>query len=579
MTRIRLAGLFTAFVLAACSEGPQPLPLEPTVSDAAFSAAGAQPDRWIVVFRDGVADPAGEADRLTRTHGGRVLFAYRHALKGFAATLPAPAVEALRNNPNVAYIEPDAAVQLFDTQNNPPAWGIDRIDQLDLPLSDSYTWGPDGAGVTAYVLDTGIRITHTDFGGRAQYMTGGVNGNFVGDGQQNASDCHGHGTHVAGTLGGSAHGVAKNVQIRAGRVVNCQGSGNVSMAIAGVDWIRQNASPPAVVNMSLGYGDVQSLRDAVQNAIAAGIVFAVAAGNGNFAGVPQDACNESPGGAPAALTVGATSITDTEASFSNYGSCVDILAPGVSIQSAYYTSNSATAVFSGTSMASPHVAGAAALVLDANPGFTPAQVAGALIGNATQNTITLHSRSRRNGTANRMLYTGFLNGGGEPVNQPPSAAFAFSCNGLTCNFTDQSMDPDGLVASRSWDFGDGESSSAQSPSHTYDAGDTYVVTLTVTDNDGETDAVSHNVNVSEPTGGISLTVTGYKVRGVQHADLNWSGATGTNVDVYRNEAILDTTANDGAYTHNAGTKGGGSATYRICEAGTTTCSATVTVTY
>jgi subtilisin family serine protease len=578
MRRTQLTAVLAAGLLhAACTDGPDQLPLGPAPEEPAFAAQAAQSDRWIVVFRPVVTDADGEARRLVSAHGGTLLFTYRHALRGFAARLPASAVEALRQNPVVAYIEPDAEVQLFDTQTSPPAWGIDRIDQRDLPLSASYTYANNGAGVNAYVLDTGVRLTHSDFGGRASYVPNGVNGNFVPDTRGSAADCHGHGTHVAGTVGGALHGVAKGVRIWAARVVNCQGSGNVSYAIAAVDWVTANGERPAVVNMSLGYGDVQSLRTAVENSIAAGVNYAVAAGNGNFLGIPQNACLQSPGGAPNALTVGATSSTDGEASFSNYGTCVDILAPGVSIRSAWYTGDNATNTISGTSMATPHVAGAVALYIAANPGATPTQVSSALKSNASTNKISLHSLSTANGTANRLLYVGFIGGGG-PTNNPPVASFTQSCTNLTCNFTDTSTDNDGSIVAHSWTFGDGGTSNSQNPSHTYAAGGTYTVSLTVTDDDAATNSTSHSVTVTSAST-ITLQASGYKVKGRQHVDLTWSGASGSNVNVFRNGTSVATTANDGAYTDVIGARGGGSYTYRVCEAGTSTCSGDVTVTF
>ncbi len=378
------------------------------------------PDQYIVVFTDDVRDPPGLAHGLARAHGGSVLFTYEYAIKGFAAQLPAQAAEAISRNPNVAYVEPDRTVRLFDTQMNPPSWGLDRVDQREPPLDGVYNFGTSGAGVNVYILDTGIRDSHSDFGGRVQSVNNDKDGDFVGDtwGITNgAEDCHGHGTHVAGTAGGLAHGVAKSVTLWRARVVDCFGSGTASMAIAAVDWVTAYAVDPAVVNMSLGYGDVQSLRDAVENSIASGINYAVAAGNGNFVGIPQDACNQSPAGAPNALTVGATDIDDDEASFSNYGTCVDLLAPGVSIISDCIGGDNATCSASGTSMATPHVAGAVALFLEANPLATPTEVAVEIKNNATMNEINLHRRSNRNGTPNLLLYTAFIAGAPAP---PPT---------------------------------------------------------------------------------------------------------------------------------------------------------------
>ena len=563
-----------ALLFAGCGDSSQPAGPELL----AATRSGAAADRHIVVFRDDVTDVPGLARRLSSENGGTLHFTYEHALRGFAASLPAAALEGLRHNPQIAYIEPDAVVELHDTQLNPPSWGIDRIDQADLPLTQSYTYPNVAAGVNIYILDTGIRLTHVDFGGRAQYVPNGAGGNFVGDTRPDAADCHGHGTHVAGTAAGASYGVAKGARLWAARVVNCRGSGNVSMAIAAVDWVTANAAKPAVVNMSLGYGDVQSLRTAVENSVAAGVVYAVSAGNGDFFGTPQNACSGSPAGAPNALTVGATTSSDAESSFSNYGTCVDLLAPGSAITSAWYNSNTATNTISGTSMSSPHVAGAAALYLGANPSATPAAVMTALKNNAIVGTINLHSRSLSGGTANRFLNVSFIGGGTPPVNQAPAANFTYSCTGLTCAFTDASSDSDGSIVSRSWNFGDGTSSTSANPSHTYAAANTYGVTLTVTDDDGAQSAVTKSVTASAGGGGgFVLSATGRKVKGVKVVDLAWTGASGA-VDVFRGSQEIATTSSS-SYTDNTGQKGGGSLSYHVCNTGTSVCSNTVTVAF
>jgi subtilisin family serine protease len=568
-----LAAVVVTLGLAACNDAVAPPP--PSLSLAPNSSVN---ERVIVVFNDAVADAPGLARALVAQNGGELHFTYGTAIKGMAATMPTASLEGIRRNPNVAYVEADAQAVLHQTTQTNATWGLDRVDQRDLPLSGTYTYNNNGAGTNVYIFDTGVRRTHNDFGGRVQYVPNGSNGDFVGDGHGSAEDCHGHGTHVAGSAAGGTWGVAKSAPIWAARVVNCSGGGQVSMAIAAVDWVTANGLRPAVVNMSLGYGDVQSLRDAVENSIAAGVNYSVSAGNGDFLGRPQDACKQSPGGAPNAITVGATSSSDTEASFSNYGPCVDILAPGVSITSAWYTSNTATNSISGTSMSAPHVAGAVALYLTANPSASPAQVAQALVSNASLNKISLHSRSVTNGTPNRLLYTLFIgSGGGGTPNTPPTASFTYNCNDLSCSFDGSaSSDPGGSITSYAWDFGDGTTGTGMTVNKTYASAGTRTVRLTVTDNAGATGSQSQSVTVTAPSnGGITLNVSTSKTRGISTATLNWSGAT--SVDVFRNGSLLKTVS--GTSTTDDLGRGGGSVTYRVCNAGTNTCSADVTVNY
>ena len=339
---------------------------------------------------------------LTKPLGGTVGFVYSHAFRGFSVSLPAGAATALRLLPGVVAVYPNQRVRASELQVNPPSYGLDRIDQRALPLSKTYSSTSTGAGVTAYVIDTGIRYTHRDFGGRA---TPGFDAITSGGG---AVDCNGHGTHVSGTIGGTRYGVAKAVHLVGVRVLDCSGSGTTAQVVAGIDWVTGNhqAGAPAVANMSLGGGADAAIDTAVNKAISDGITFGVAAGNdGGFLTDllgSSDACNGSPSRVPAALTVAATDSGDARASYSNRGSCVDLWAPGTSITSDWNSSDSATNTISGTSMATPHVVGVAALLL--SRGYqSPAAVANALMSLSTKNVVT----NAGSGTPNRLLFENF----------------------------------------------------------------------------------------------------------------------------------------------------------------------------
>uniref|UniRef100_UPI004047E7C0 S8 family peptidase n=1 Tax=Shewanella baltica TaxID=62322 RepID=UPI004047E7C0 len=336
-----------------------------------------------------------QAESLVNQYDVRVMKNFGNVLNGVLINASAQQVKALLKDPNVKYVEQDQVMSVTpmmeaNADQPSPTWGIDRIDQRNLPLDNNYHTDYDGSGVTAFVIDTGVLNTHNEFGGRA---SSGYD--FI-DNDYDATDCNGHGTHVAGTIGGSTYGVAKNINVVGVRVLNCSGSGSNSGVIAGINWVKNNASGPAVANMSLGGGASQATDDAVNAAVAAGITFVVAAGNDN-----SNACNYSPARAADAITVGSTTSNDSRSSFSNYGTCLDIYAPGSSITSSWYTSNSATNTISGTSMASPHVAGVAALYLDENPNLSPAQVTNLLKTRATADKVT----DAKTGSPNKLLFS------------------------------------------------------------------------------------------------------------------------------------------------------------------------------
>jgi hypothetical protein len=360
------------------------------------------PDQYIVVYKPEfiVTEAEGGIRMGITSRGGEVGYVYQTALNGISARLPKKALEHVRSDPAVAYVEADQVVSLEDdgvhskTTQTGATWGLDRIDQRNLPLNNTYVYGYTGKGVHAYIIDTGIRSTHNEFGGRAVKSF-----DSVGDGR-NGNDCHGHGTHVAGTVGGATYGVAKNVRIHAIRVLNCAGSGSTSGVIAGIDWVRSHRIKPAVANMSLGGGPSTALDTAVNNLINHGVTVVVAAGNDYGA----DACNKSPARVPAAITVGSTTSGDARSSFSNIGTCLDMFAPGSSITSAWIGSDTTTNTISGTSMAAPHVAGVSARYLQYAPGLRNGEVRNALVSISSKNLLT----GIGTGSPNRLLYSRFV---------------------------------------------------------------------------------------------------------------------------------------------------------------------------
>ncbi|MER7333263.1 MULTISPECIES: S8 family serine peptidase [unclassified Micromonospora] len=564
--RSLLVGVATMAMVATATPA---MAAEPVGTIRAAGGATAVADSYIVVFkdsavgRDAVSD---NAERLVGRHGGAVARTYGAALRGFEVRVGAKAAARIAADPAVAYVEQNHTVTISGTQTNPPSWGLDRIDQRNLPLNNSYTYPNTASNVRAYVIDTGVLYGHNDFGGRAVSGFDAVDGG-------SADDCNGHGTHVAGTVGGSAYGVAKGVQIVGVRVLNCQGSGTNAQVVAGIDWVTANAVKPAVANMSLGGGANSSIDTAVTNSINSGITYAVAAGNGDFLGNRQNACNYSPARVASAITVGATQNNDAAASFSNFGTCVDILAPGVNITSAWYTGNTATNTISGTSMASPHVAGAAALVLSANPSWSPQQVRDSLVNNATPNVVT----NVGTGTPNRLLYV--VNDGTPPVNDfsvsvsptsgstAPGGSVTTTVNTATTNGSAQSvsLSASGLPAGATASFNPATvtsggsstltiSTSASTPPGTYpvtvtgsaaSGTRTATYTLTVTGSGGGGCSGSNGTDVAIPDTGATVS-SSITISGCARNASSGSTVAVNIVHTYRGDLVVDLVAPDGS---------------------------------
>jgi subtilisin family serine protease len=487
-----------SLMLVACNDATAPSTLKsaPVNTPSADVWAG----HYIVVLKTG----APSADAVVHRHAfSRVLTMDQHfktVMHGFSAAVADEDLDSLRNDPDVESIEPDRYVHQLGSETG-MGWALDRVDQHAMPLNGAFAYGATGSGVNIYVVDGGIRYSHTEFGGRAHFAFDALGGN--------GSDCNGHGTGVAGVAAGSVHGVAKSANIYSVRVFPCSGTTTLSNILAGIDWVTANHRSPAVANLSLGSAAAPILDSAVERSIRSGVTYVVAGGNNG-----GDACAMSPGKLKDVITVGATDNSDTRASWSNYGSCISMFAPGVSVTSADYYSDVSLASWNGTSLAAPMVSGAVALYLQGHPTASPATVRSAIVGNTTASVV-----KNLSGSANKLLYTSFIGSVSTPSapTAPTPAPIAsvggvgvsYKCASRVCAFDAGASAPTGGVTSYSWSFGDGSTATGRTATHTYGSATSYTWNLSIVTGTGKKYATSKSITPASASGSATSTVPTY----------------------------------------------------------------------